>query len=58
MYCKRCGKELENDNCRAHNLTDAINLYEEQMYRWKMENYQYYQCVMSAQKGAVKVVVY
>lgn len=45
-------------NCRAHNLTDAINLYEEQMYRWKMENYQYYQCVMSAQKGAVKVVVY
>lgn len=45
-------------NQRAHNLTDAINLYEEQLYRWKMEDYQRYLCAMSAQKRVVNVVVW
>lgn len=45
-------------NQRAHDLTAAINLYEEQLYRWKMENYQRYLCAINAQKRRVDVFVW
>lgn len=48
QYIEECIK-----NKRAHNLTDAINLYEEQLYRWRMENYQYSLYIVNLQQMAL-----
>lgn len=46
-------------NQRAHNLSDAINLYEEQMHRWKVENYQYHMYIQNLQKRqTINVIVF
>lgn len=47
-YIKEC---IENK--RAHNLTDAINLYEEQLHRWQMENYQQAMYILNQQQTAI-----
>lgn len=47
-YIKEC---IENK--RAHNLTDAINLYEEQLHRWQMENYQQAMYILNQQQMAI-----
>lgn len=44
-------------NQRARDLSDALNLYEEQMYRWKMENYQYHLYVQNMQNRLSKIMV-
>lgn len=48
VYIKEC---IENK--RAHNLTDAINLYEEQLHRWQVENYQQAMYILNQQQLAL-----
>lgn len=45
-------------NQRAQDLPGAINLYEEQMHRWKMENYQYHMYVQSMQKRVTSIMIF